>query len=550
MAADAGRVGDQIYRMEQITGLGAEALSGLRAISEESGESFDSLSGTLARAGKNIETAFINPTSEAGKVLTALFGKVGLESLQLEPAQKRIEDVTRKIFDLTDAAERDFAAATLFGKGWTENIETLKKLGTEGFDVAVEKAGLFGILMTQDEVRDAHDFNEMFKGVSISWDGFKEQIGQQFIPLFSLAIEKIRELKDSLDSLEEHKGVTVPDSVIPGNEWNPNEWKSPDVDNLAGLGLHVQGWTQQKQYLDTIAGLHVHKQHHSLTDLMANPPKAVKPDTSWMREVEEGLREINEQDRLYNDLVKELNPNQTALNKIEEQYFEVLAKIGEVEDPATRAMLSQLAAMQAASGIDKLFDQLPMRQQGGTFVPHADLVAMTQFEVAQKQAHQETIQWGADAFKFGEQFSSALTEMIIQGKGFDQVLESMIAYIAQAILKAYVFSEIWSSLGGAGGPLGTIGEFFGGMAAGRAVGGDVQPYTPYVVGEQGPELFVPQAAGNIVPNSKMTGGGDIIVNAPGADAGVEHRIMRAIPAAMAAAAANGMKMAFELQKRT
>ena len=42
---------------------------------------------------------------------------------------------------------------------------------------------------------------------------------------------------------------------------------------------------------------------------------------------------------------------------------------------------------------------------------------------------------------------------------------------------------------------------------GRAVGGSVASNTPYIVGEQGPELFVPGTSGNIIPNNKLTTGG-------------------------------------------
>ena len=43
----------------------------------------------------------------------------------------------------------------------------------------------------------------------------------------------------------------------------------------------------------------------------------------------------------------------------------------------------------------------------------------------------------------------------------------------------------------------------------KAMGGPVAAGTPYIVGEKGPELFVPGAAGGIVPNM---GGGNIVVN--------------------------------------
>ena len=52
---------------------------------------------------------------------------------------------------------------------------------------------------------------------------------------------------------------------------------------------------------------------------------------------------------------------------------------------------------------------------------------------------------------------------------------------------------------------------------GRAMGGPVSSGSPYVVGEKGPELFVPHASGTIVPNNKMGssgngGGGGVTVN--------------------------------------
>ena len=45
----------------------------------------------------------------------------------------------------------------------------------------------------------------------------------------------------------------------------------------------------------------------------------------------------------------------------------------------------------------------------------------------------------------------------------------------------------------------------------RATGGPVSRGNPYVVGERGPELFVPGSSGNIVPNNAM-GGANIVVN--------------------------------------
>ena len=54
----------------------------------------------------------------------------------------------------------------------------------------------------------------------------------------------------------------------------------------------------------------------------------------------------------------------------------------------------------------------------------------------------------------------------------------------------------------------------------RAAGGPVSGGTPYVVGEKGPELFVPGSSGNIVPNHEM-GGANIVVNVDASGSSVE-----------------------------
>ena len=62
------------------------------------------------------------------------------------------------------------------------------------------------------------------------------------------------------------------------------------------------------------------------------------------------------------------------------------------------------------------------------------------------------------------------------------------------------------SLGKGTTKLGPASEAY--LAGKRAMGGPVMAGAPYLVGERGPELFVPRASGNIVPN----GAGGMVVN--------------------------------------
>lgn len=65
-------------------------------------------------------------------------------------------------------------------------------------------------------------------------------------------------------------------------------------------------------------------------------------------------------------------------------------------------------------------------------------------------------------------------------------------------------SMIWDVIKGA---LSSIGRIFG-FAGGGSVSGGV----PIIVGERGPELFVPSGSGSIISNNRLRGGGGITIN--------------------------------------
>ena len=103
---------------------------------------------------------------------------------------------------------------------------------------------------------------------------------------------------------------------------------------------------------------------------------------------------------------------------------------------------------------------------------------------------------------------------ILEGGKFIDVLRDMLAQIVKLVFFETVTKRLASSLSSMliGNPLGdvTTGVAKGlGFIPGLAVGGPVNAGSPYVVGEKGPELFVPSSSGSIVPNGAMgsSGGG-------------------------------------------
>jgi hypothetical protein len=99
---------------------------------------------------------------------------------------------------------------------------------------------------------------------------------------------------------------------------------------------------------------------------------------------------------------------------------------------------------------------------------------------------------------------------------FQQAMDAMTDAAGQAIrailaefAKLAIIKGLLALLGA---PTGGVGKFFKGtlenmLPSGRARGGPVFSNTPYIVGERGPELFMPNRSGSIVPNGQLMGKG-------------------------------------------
>ena len=107
---------------------------------------------------------------------------------------------------------------------------------------------------------------------------------------------------------------------------------------------------------------------------------------------------------------------------------------------------------------------------------------------------------------FTKGFEDAFVKFVQTGKlSFKDLANSMIADFAR--IQAQRLLTSFMGGGGGGGFFGSIGKIFG-----FANGGMPPVGQPSLVGERGPELFVPQNAGKIIPNHKLGLGGQSVIN--------------------------------------
>jgi len=191
------------------------------------------------------------------------------------------------------------------------------------------------------------------------------------------------------------------------------------------------------------------------------------------------------------------------------------------------------AAMRAEEQRQSLQDQLDLYNQ---LLPQLDAAEQAQLKFNQAL---EAAKPFADAFTSGlldgmvavvdgtktaEQafadFLNSIAKMLLQ------TAQQMIAqYIALGVARMFAGVPSASSgtdtsfMGGSFNPLNFVAGPFSQYGT-RALGGSVTGNRPYLVGERGPELFVPGAQGNIVPNNAM-GSASVTVNVDASGSSVE-----------------------------
>jgi hypothetical protein len=134
------------------------------------------------------------------------------------------------------------------------------------------------------------------------------------------------------------------------------------------------------------------------------------------------------------------------------------------------------------------------------------------------QSAAQNIQSAFAEFLF-DPFKGGLKGML---SSFLDVTRRMLAELAAQQILGAIFG---SFTGGTG-----FMASFAKAITGRASGGPVSKNTPYIVGERGPELFVPGSSGGIVPNNAMMGGGMTVAPVYNIDArGATADLQSALP---------------------
>lgn len=119
---------------------------------------------------------------------------------------------------------------------------------------------------------------------------------------------------------------------------------------------------------------------------------------------------------------------------------------------------------------------------------------------------------------WGDRLSTSFVSAAVHGKNLGQAIRGIAQELANSALRQTVINPLGDLLSS------TLGGLFG-----RASGGSVSSGQPYLVGERGPELFVPSSAGRIENGSGGAASGGAVtvgisIDARGADTDAAARL--------------------------
>ena len=245
-----------------------------------------------------------------------------------------------------------------------------------------------------------------------------------------------------------------------------------------------------------------------------NTTKAIEAQMSRQEVLAEQLRSANEQRFAAGDAVPA--SQLVGLNSIQKQILDIQEKARVAAQNAAKAFAEGFGeinttadAQEFADGLDKIAVAYKGVADAQTAVAQASYDSSRLFDTGWKDAFtkfkedaMDSGRQAADSFNnFTSSMEDAFVKFVQGGKlSFKDLANSILADLARIAFKKAVI----------------------GMASlfGFAAGGQVMADTPIIVGERGPELFVPRSAGAIVPNNALggmagrsnEGGGAVTVN--------------------------------------
>ena len=439
---------DKIGKTAEKLGIDPEFLQKLRFAAEQTGVKVEALDMGLQR--------FIRRTAEdakgTGEAKTAL-SDLGIalfdQNNQLRNIEEVFFDVADAIANTTDSAEQVRLAFKFFDSEGVALVATLKE-GSEGLRNFYQEAENLGIIISRDTIKKAEKFADAFNRIKKQINAIVSGILGAFLPAleavsgkFSTVLADARDVEGTFDTL----GETIGNKLIEGLAKSVESF-GVFLDFIEKALIKVEFFAKKAEI--------------ALTSL-----RPFKDLAQWREDFDAALATVGQ----FGDEAKE------TADKIR-SFWEELKK----SEEGTGKLKEKLKV------ITPLFPELAKSLEG--------------FGIGFKKVFENNETTLLKFEKLGESVAKKLEDGLVDAfmnirsgvEGLKDVMDQILKDIIAQLIRVHVVQKA----------VGAVTSFFGG---GKASGGPVSAGRAYIVGEKGPELFVPGSSGGIVPNNQLATAG-------------------------------------------
>ena len=429
-----------------------------------------------AGATNNVETA-VTQLSAAYDTLDSIdFDGIGSEmSSSLDPVLEKYSSLIRLI---REAAEerRDEALKTVVGalppaldKGLQNQLKSLKTARQRNQQFLGQEETIYNHLLKMEN--DRLRVTEIVLGIR---GATRQEAAESLANATALLYEEelmTTELRDQLDLFQSQQGLS---SVIASEA---KDAASAHKDTTSSAKQSSAEYERQDQIFRDIA-------------------RTTGNNVALFNSMVAAQKKLNEEKETY---LKKLSDEDTVMGQIVQKAV-VIGKSGvqggRGGDPRQFTFLDDYLA-QIAAGRKAKEDADEAAQAG----------AKKTAKIIKSELSPELMRIKDASEMVGSSFESAMMSMVDGTMTAKDAFKTMARDIISELYRIFVVKQatgfISSAIGLTAGP---------NPFAFKAIGGPVQSDKPYVVGERGPEMFVPSRSGSIVPNNQLGGGGGIVVN--------------------------------------
>ena len=210
--------------------------------------------------------------------------------------------------------------------------------------------------------------------------------------------------------------------------------------------------------------------------------------------------------------INELNKTQIELAKIYREEFDKIVSLDAdyVKLQKDRKSVDEDLAQLLGLTIDREEEYNEIVQKRASLMEQMDALDLSSFNPVEREKRNALEQEYIDLTKqqlplekerrklsmdAGQILAQGFEDAVLAGGNLRQMLQAITQDLIRLIFRQQITAPLAAGIGNA---------LFAGF---RAEGGPVGAGNSYIVGEKGPELFVPGSSGSIVPNGAMGGGG-------------------------------------------